>query len=110
MSDRPADTNDHHASRAPSPWFGRRKRIVAREVDPQQPGETSRDSASPPKTGEVFNPAPRPNSPGDSVLDPTLLGRRQRKLGHSFAYRLTQLTTLGSFLAAALSIACALLD
>src|SRR5205814_1339975 len=102
MSERPADTNDRHTSGAPSPWFGRRKRIIAREVDPQQPGETSRDSVCPPKTGEVFNPAPRPSSPGDSVLDPTLLGRRQRKLGHSFAYRLTQLTTLSCFLTAAL--------
>src|SRR5882757_9427627 len=107
MSDRPADTDDRHAGGAPAPWFGRRKRIVAREV----PRDPARDPAVDLQSSDVINPPPRATaSHRDSVLDPTLFSERQRKRIHNFGYRLTQLAILSCILAAALSIAWALLD
>src|SRR5258708_24925035 len=105
MSDRPADTDDRHAG-APAPWFGRRKRIVAREVTPEASPNPSADR----KPADVIDAPARPAPARDAVLDPTLFSERQRKRGHNFAYRLTQLTTLLCILTAAVSIAFSLLD
>src|SRR5437016_5496455 len=111
MSDRPADMDDRHAGGAPAPWFGRRKRIVAREVPRDPARDVARDPTVDLKSSDVIDPPPRAAaSHRDSVLDPTLFSERQRKRGHNFGYRLAQLTTLACILTAALSIAWALLD
>ena len=89
-------------------WFGRRKRIVAHEVQtaPQTP-----EDATP--THVVVVPAHDPNHPpppAEVVLDPTLLAERRRSRFQNFAYHVTQWTVGGAMAAAAAAIVCLLMQ
>src|SRR5947209_7016188 len=79
--------------------FRRRRRIVAREVQPDEleqrveapadEGDDARPRGGLPRdaNGESSDAGPTRDEP---VLDPTLLSVRRRKHHHSFAYRITQ--------------------
>jgi hypothetical protein len=109
----------------------RRKRVVAREVE--LAGQENGAAVESVETDAIV-PAPRrlPGFESDAVLsipanpepmeahaerhdptpvvDPTLLGRRQRRSGHHRIYRWTQLLTMTSALASAASVICTMVD
>lgn len=118
-------------------WRHQRKKVVAREVPRAEAHGSNRAAASeveremraaatlstPAPEDGPYTPSPvqvvvvpigtlsaKVTRPPESILDPTLMGVRHRKHNHTFAYRLTQLTTLVAFLAATSSIVCQLLD
>lgn len=113
----PAPDGAPNAGPNPSAWFGRRKRVTAREVSSAAPSDTTPHPADI-VAGEMqvaaaghLRPAdliepPAPPPPVDPlVVDPTTLGVRQRKSGHNFLYRLAKLLLLGTFIAGAMAIA-----
>jgi hypothetical protein len=105
-------------------WFGRRKRIVAREVsraaaavsgdEDDAVAAVEREMRSAAlgvlKPADVIDlPPALEGRPPESVIDPTLLGERHRKHSQNVAYRLTQaavaltvVASLGAILAALL--------
>jgi hypothetical protein len=123
----PGNQEDEHANGAAA---RRRKRVVAREVDAPQiedpPPASVEDEARLPATipdsepdfviqippsDRGIEPAP-PAHEHDStpVLDPTILGYRQRRHRHHHVYRWTQMLTMLCAAAAAAGVICTMVD
>jgi hypothetical protein len=106
------------------PWFGPRKRVVAREVtaaasaagdegDPVAAVEREMRSAALGvlKPAEVIDlPSPTEARPPEAVIDPTLLGERHRKHSQNVAYRLTQAAVALTVIASLTAILAVLLE
>jgi hypothetical protein len=102
----------------------RRKRVVAREVEAAEAEEAeatvAQESLLPatiPSGGDVDfvlhvpeSHPPHPPPDPTPVVDPTILGYRQRRHGHHRVYRWTQLLTMFSALASAAGVICTMVD
>jgi hypothetical protein len=100
-------------------WFGRRKRIVSREVASTSNGDSAaeveaetRDAARGRlQPADVIDiPGLPAGPPPEAILDPTLFLERSRKRGQNLAYRMTQLVTLAATLSASAAIAFTFFD
>lgn len=100
-------------------WFGRRKRIVSREVASASTSdrvaavesETLDAARGRLKPADVIDiPSLPAGPPPEAILDPTLFLERSRKRGQNFAYRVTQLVTLAATLSASSGIAFTFFD
>jgi hypothetical protein len=101
------------AGGSPSSWFGRRKRIVSREVHSEpahsKPPSESVTSEMHSAAGRALGPAdliqpPAPRPADALVVDPTAFSVRQRKRSENRTYRLAQGALALSFLSGAGSI------
>src|ERR1700685_3805265 len=105
-------TDDSQRQPAGSPWFSRRKRIVAREVQKQHTAEVEQEMlqagqglVSP---GELITAQPVTPVNGEPLVDLNVFTGRPRKRGANRLYRFTQLAIIVGTLAAAIGIFCAL--
>ena len=111
---------DDEQTRTPADraWFGRRKRVAAREIGSSQPHalseieqEMKASATGGLKPADVIDiPSGSPRRPPEVLLDPTLFSERQRKRGQNFTYHLTQTTLTTGFFSACAAIVSALLE
>jgi hypothetical protein len=115
----PQPGNPHADPPGDRAWFGRRKRIVSREVASASNSDSvteveaeTRDAARGRlRPADVIDiPSLPTGPPPEAILDPTLFLERSRKRGQNFAYRMTQLVTLAATLSASAAIAFTFFD
>jgi hypothetical protein len=87
-------------------WFAHRKRVVAKEVR-SAAGAAIVKSDIPRIFISGRHPAGRA---AELVLDPSALGERHRKRGHTLAYRVTATTTIAAMACGLWAIISALMD